>query len=396
MKLRALLLVLAFPTLAWAQARTPLVQSVDVQIPVAPTPTRIAGRPHLAYELHVTNFRTVEVALTRVQVLNADGGTTLVDLRDSALASALGRPGAPAPLADRRVIGAGMRAVVHLWFPLDPDAATPPTLGHLMELELIHPTARERVVVRGPDVDVRRQPPIALDPPLRGGPWVAVYDPAMMGGHRTSIYTLDGRARIPGRFAIDWMLLDGDAKLTRGDGRGLTDFHGYGAEVLAVADGVVAQAMDDIAEETPVSGRTAAPMALEDASGNYVALDLGGGRYAFYEHLKPGSIRVKAGDRVRSGQVIGLLGNSGSSSAGPHLHFHVSDANATLAAEGLPFVFRAFLVEGAFDDIGAVFGGGPWKPASPDAGGVRAMELPAANVVVRFDVGRAADRERSR
>jgi murein DD-endopeptidase MepM/ murein hydrolase activator NlpD len=105
---------------------------------------------------------------------------------------------------------------------------------------------------------------------------------------------------------------------------------------------------------------------------------------------------VKAGDRVRSGQVIGLLGNSGSSSAGPHLHFHVSDANATLAAEGVPFVFRAFRVEGAFDTIGAVFGGARWKSASPDAGGVRAMELPAANAVVRFDEERAADRERSR
>jgi murein DD-endopeptidase MepM/ murein hydrolase activator NlpD len=43
---------------------------------------------------------------------------------------------------------------------------------------------------------------------------------------------------------------------------------------------------------------------------NYVTLDLGGSRYAFYEHLKHGSITVRRGDRVKSGQVIGLLGNS--------------------------------------------------------------------------------------
>lgn len=50
-------------------------------------------------------------------------------------------------------------------------------------------------------------------------------------------------------------------------------------------------------------------------------LDLGDNRHAFYGHLLPGSLRVKPGDRVRRGQVIGRLGNSGNST-GPHLHFH--------------------------------------------------------------------------
>jgi len=42
---------------------------------------------------------------------------------------------------------------------------------------------------------------------LRGGPWIAIYDPLLSGGHRTAIYTLDSRAGIPGRFAIDWIRL---------------------------------------------------------------------------------------------------------------------------------------------------------------------------------------------
>ena len=71
-----------------------------------------------------------------------------------------------------------------------------------------------------------------------------------------------------------------------------------------------------------------------------MALDLGRGRFAFYEHLKRGSVAVKAGDRVKSGQVIGRLGNSGSSSIGPHLHFHVADANSPLARKASPSSLR--------------------------------------------------------
>ena len=41
-------------------------------------------------------------------------------------------------------------------------------------------------------------------------------------------------------------------------------------------------------------------------------------------------------------------------------------------------------VEAAFESIGPVFGGGRWRPASPDVGGERTMALPAANVLVRF------------
>jgi murein DD-endopeptidase MepM/ murein hydrolase activator NlpD len=155
--------------------------------------------------------------------------------------------------------------------------------------------------------------------------------------------------------------------------------------VLAVADAVVADARDDV-PDAEFLGTSQGPVPLENASGgNYVALDLGQGRHAFYEHLKHGSIRVNAGDRVKRGHVIGLLGNTGSSSSGPHLHFHVSDANSTLAAEGLPYVFRRFEVLGAFETIAASASGERWKPAAQGAGGVRTMELPAANVVVKFD-----------
>ena len=76
-------------------------------------------------------------------------------------------------------------------------------------------------------------------------------------------------------------------------------------------------------------------MTLDTMGGNLVVLDLGSGLFAFYAHLQPGSIRVKAGDKVQKGQVIGRVGNSGNGNA-PHLHFQVSDRPSLLLSDGVP------------------------------------------------------------
>jgi hypothetical protein len=67
----------------------------------------------------------------------------------------------------------------------------------------------------------------------------------------------------------------------------------------------------------------------------------GKARFAVYAHLQPGSLKVKLGDRVRAGQALALLGNSGNSDA-PHLHFQLVDANSPLGAEGIPYEFEQF------------------------------------------------------
>ncbi len=366
-----------------SQQRQPLVQTVDIQIPIAPMPFKTAGKRHLAYELHVTNTRPYDVVLNRVEILDANRGNRVAEFSDSQLAARLGRVGAQVEGPERQTVVAGGRTIVFLWLTLEDAVATPARLQHRIELDLLRPSGRVRTTVTDSACAVRDEQPIALSAPLRGGPWVALYDPTMMGGHRTSLYTLEGHARIPARFAIDWVKLADDATRARGDMSSIANWHGYGAEVLAVADGVVAEALDDIAE-SPTLSASEGPLALENVSGNYVALDLGAGRYAFYEHLKRGSITVKRGDRVRSGQVIGLLGNSGGSSSGPHLHFHVADASNELAAEGLPYVFRNFDVVGAYDAIDTFETGKRWNPPSPIAAGKRSVELPGANTVLFF------------
>jgi murein DD-endopeptidase len=338
----------------------------------------------LVYELHVTNFAPEEIALTRIQVLDAEGGL-LGDFRDAQLSNRLGRPGPQTATADKRIIAPGMRAVVYLSVSLDRAIAAPPRLRHRIEFDIVHSTGREHAVVEGSPVAVRTQAPVALGPPLRDGRWAAIYDPSLERGHRRMIYALDGRARIPARFAIDWFKLDDQDRFAHGDSSKVANWYGYGAPVLAVADSTVADVRDRIAESESLSVPSGVPRTLENASGNYVALDLGEGRYAFYEHLKRGSIRVRSGDHVKRGQVIAALGYTGDSN-GPHLHFHVSDANATLAAEGLPYIFTNFDVIGAFETIDAFAKGKPWLPLPPGTARRRKGELPPANSVVEFGV----------
>jgi murein DD-endopeptidase MepM/ murein hydrolase activator NlpD len=116
---------------------------------------------------------------------------------------------------------------------------------------------------------------------------------------------------------------------------------------------------------------------METVGGNYVIIDLGGGRYAFYAHIVPGSIKVRKGDRVRPGQELGLLGNSGNSDA-PHLHFHLGDAPSPLGTEGLPFLIDSY------EKLGVASGNFllPFSTTGPPD--PRKAELPLQNHVVRF------------
>jgi hypothetical protein len=357
-----------------AQPAAPVVPSVELAVPFAPVTFKQSDNHQLVYELHITNFQSVDVVLTAVRI---DGPKTmLAEYRGGLLEQRLVRPGLRHDHATPHIIGPGMRAVLNVWLAVPDGAFPPPTITHAVELEVQRPTGAVRTTAQGASAEVSFKAAVTLDAPLRGGSWVAIYDPLLKGGHRTAIYALSGRPRIPGRFAIDFIAMPPGGALPRGGGPRPADANGFGTEVVAVADAVVAAAVDGIADHMPQ------PVATEIASGNYVALDLGGDRFAFYEHLQQGSVAVKAGQRVRRGDVLARLGASGSTSIGAHLHFHVADANAPLEAEGMPFVFRNFTVLGQFSSITALVGGEPWQPGQV----ARPAESsrPPPNAVVAF------------
>ncbi len=235
-----------------------------------------------------------------------------------------------------------------------------------------------------------------ISPPLRGGPWWAANGPSNDSGHRRAVIAVDGNVHVPERFATDWAKGGEDGELYKGDSSKNSSYYGYGAEVLAVADGVVTSVHDGIPENIPDSNTTEVPINLKTVAGNYIILDIGtkqytayahlqrgksappppiGPRqYAFYAHLQPHSLRVKPGDVVHRGQVIALLGNSGNSE-GPHLHFQISDSNSPLATEGIPYGLDSFELIGNLE-------GDKFVPMAKPKQSQR--ELPFENNIVIF------------
>lgn len=63
--------------------------------------------------------------------------------------------------------------------------------------------------------------------------------------------------------------------------------------------------------------------------GNYVIIDHGNGYKTLYGHMVTGSLAVKAGDRVKQGQKLGIMGSTGRST-GPHLHFEIKGPNGNV------------------------------------------------------------------
>tara|TARA_R110001599_G_scaffold353881_1_gene602025 strand:- start:4626 stop:5927 length:1302 start_codon:yes stop_codon:yes gene_type:complete len=193
---------------------------------------------------------------------------------------------------------------------------------------------------------INKEPLPLVGAPLQGDNWVVINgccSPA--GAHRGSIQTISGRLRVAQRFAIDWMKIGDNGMFFEGDPTNVENWHNYGEPVLAVADGTVIEVLDELDDQSPGSLPDPSSITIETVDGNHVILDIGGGTYVFYAHLKRGSVSVAEGDNVRQGEVIGELGNSGNTSA-PHLHIHYSNNPSALAADGIPYRYREFTAKG--------------------------------------------------
>lgn len=318
---------------------------VEITVPFAPVPALAGGKNILAYELHLTNFGQRELVLSRLEVrsdtpvsatLAVYEGEHLADLMDPL--ALYGKP------TDKRRLSIGVRNIIYIWLSLDAGKPLPSILKHELTFtpkasdDKTTPTNLFSQVM----VSVSKDKPVVIGPPLQGEIWLAGNGPGHShNGHRMGQVVVDGVARLGSRFAVDWVQYGKNDKPFRVDEYKNADYYAYGAEALAVADGIVSSIKDGIPENVPGPDSRAVPITPETMGGNYVILNLGGDRYAVYAHLQPGSILVKLGQRVREGQVLGLVGNSGNSDA-PHLHFHICNANSVLGCEGLPFQFEGF------------------------------------------------------
>lgn len=218
----------------------------------------------------------------------------------------------------------------------------PRRLRHVIHVADAGGTRRSRL--EGPLIDVAGVPPLELQAPLRGAGWLAANALSNEADHRRTIAVVDGQARLAQRFAIDFVQLDSAGRAFVGDPTSNEAWVGYGAPVLAAAAGEVEAVRDGLPDNRPLAPPLL-PINLDSIGGNHVVVRLPQGQRVFYGHLKPGSIRVQPGQWVAVGAVLGEVGNSGQSDA-PHLHIHVADGASALGAEGMPFVFARFRLEG--------------------------------------------------
>lgn len=325
-----------FAALAHAQAAhaasSPFPLQLEARVPFEPAAFPSGRRTYICYELYLTNFSASPVTLSRIDVLDADEiaskpvATIAGDQLDAVLEpfAARGAGGA----TDARILAPGTAAVAFMWIPFDDAARVPGRLRHRI--------VTADAAVEGAVIGTHHTELHVLAPPVQGAGWTASDGPsnARDNHHRRGVLVMNGQLVDSRRYAIDWMRYKDGASIA------------YGESVFAVADATVVKVQDGLPDNVPApvaSFHPAAPITLETAGGNTVLLDLGGGQYAWYFHLKPGSLLVKAGDHVHRGQPLAQIGVSGDSNV-PHLHFEVSTSTSVVAGEGVPYLIDSFRI----------------------------------------------------
>ncbi len=310
------------------------------------------GKTHLVYELLLTNATATLATLQKIEVVDASNPPNiLAAFSGKDLIARLRTPGA-APV-DSADVGAGQTRLVLIDFTLGQSTAVPPRLLHNIHLVGAsapggQPKPPAEMSYTVAPIEVNAKLP-KIGPPLAGDRWVAVNGCCDdTGVHRSSGLACNGSIYFAQRFAIDWMRLDKAGRLAAGDPKDVHSYPAYDAEVLAVANGTVVDTKDVFADQTPGSLPDPGTINLQNVNGNDIVIDLGGGVYAFYAHLQKDSVRVSVGDKVRRGQVLAKLGNTGNTS-GPHLHFHLMEGPSVLCSNGIPYTIDSFAMAGQID-----------------------------------------------
>lgn len=330
----------AAPARVAAQPVFPPVQ-VQVRTPLQPTVLPSAGRNYLVYEVHLQNFTTEPVTVRRIEVLDADQPTAfpVAELMETQLSASLRQVTIGDDGGNIRRLGVGQGVVAFLCLAFDIKDAVPARLKHRVLLDTTE--------ANGPAIETRTTPLQVLGRPLVGTNWTPGNNPSLHSHHRMGLWVVDGAARISRRYALDWKKYDVHGKPYSGDARDVRAYYAYGQKVMAVADGKVVAARDGFPDNVPKTEagfEPAQPVTLETIGGNQIIIDMGNGQFAAYYHLQPGSIGVKAGDRVRRGQLLARVGNSGDA-RWPHLHFQVTDMADAMASEGIPHLFDSYRIK---------------------------------------------------
>lgn len=360
-----------------AFASDPRPPSLNVSFLAQPSPIVQSGQTRLFYEMLITNFSKNSYVLDTIE---ANAGSTQSKMSGAALSPLILHLGGAAPSDDvaARTIPGGRSVIVFLTLDFGKSPA-PDTIAHT--LHVLADQNEPHDILLAP-LPVVQEKAIVVAPPLRGQ-WIAG-DPVNNrpdAAHRRAVLVDNGRAWLAQRFAIDWVQIetvDGAAATFKGPEDKNESYFCYDQPIYSVAAGKVVDASDGMAENVPHSGKYAVAIDFNNAAGNHVVVEIASHRYVLYAHMRPGTLQVKVGDRVRSGQVLGHVGNTGSSTE-PHLHMHIDDQPSFLAGNGVPYEFTegeaSGPVEANVGSAGIIHLGpiGPQHPFKNDYPGLNAL-----------------------
>lgn len=320
-----------------AFAGDPHPPQLNISFLAQPAPIVQDGSTRLVYEMVVTNFSKNKYTLDAVE---AKAGAAQFTFSGSALADMivpLGASGKSEGAADRTVDG-GRSLMVFLLVDVGAGKA-PGAIEHT--LHVVDDKNETHVVVLAPLI-VSNETPISVAPPLRGE-WIAgdSVNNRKDAAHRRAVLVDNGHAWLAQRYAIDWVQYQtvDDVRTTwKGPEDENESYFCYNQPIYSVAAGKVVDMADGLPENVPHSGKYAISIDFNNAAGNHVVVEIAPNRYVLYAHMRPGTVQVKVGDMVKVGDLLGHVGNTGSSTE-PHLHMHIDDRPSFLAGNGVPYEF---------------------------------------------------------
>jgi hypothetical protein len=338
----SLALITAMCNLAEAQS-PPGAVTLEVE-PRHPYTELRDAEQRLNFDLLLRNDSALPLRINKIQISVYDAQGALAFRR---YLDENGRPSGISTVPDRIIPAKGALAVFNPFYSF-PSEMPLVRLHYEVFLENTAPEPNLLTFFTKAEVDVEPQSypgKTRLVLPLHGP--IYVFDGHDFYAHHRRQNVLRGGHYRPNsvRYAYDLMVTNAAGDLYHGDRFIKENWFSYGAPIYATAAGTVVDSATNIPENSYKDGQVVYPPNLDDidpiGAGNHVVVDHGNGEFSIFVHMKPGSVRVKKGDRVSAGQQIGEIGFAGDTFL-PHLHYMLMDSPDERTSQGVPSYFDNF------------------------------------------------------
>ena len=302
------------------------------------------GNTHILYELLATNYGAAPSSLNVVDIMNENNTSLLkitnVENNMAGLSSQYNTSNSIVP-GETKIIFIELsikknmtpKKLIHYiegTGSIAPGDNIPKIIKYFVEPFVLNPTSM-----------------VFVDSPLRGK-YSMINACCVSKTHRRTVLPINNKVSLSQRFALDIIRMNDNGEYFNGDPKNLQNWICYGNNIYSMTAGTVHHTNDGLNDQLPGSLPDPSQYrSTDDVLGNSIVIQYNN-MFILYAHLVNNSLRVKKGDIVYPGQLLGKLGNSGNSS-GPHLHIHICDSPLIFGSNGIGFGFKNFIHYGNYD-----------------------------------------------